>query len=268
MALVGIIGGSGVVGPSLENAREVAVETPYGRSLITVGEFSQAEVAFLHRHGRSNRIPPHMINYRANIWGLKCLGVRCIVSTAAVGSLKVAIRPGTWVLVDQFLDFTGAGPTTFLGAQEAEIGADPEDKDSWPVWSRMHVDFTNPYCKELGRLILAVCREMGRPILRGGCYVSVAGPRYETSAETRMYRSLGGDVIGMTGAPEVILSRELGICFSTLAIVTNYSAGIASSSLSHSEVEAFMLRASDELRPFFSRLLEELSGEWNCDCSR
>lgn len=268
MPSIGIIGGSGVVAPPLDDAREVAIETPYGNSLIVIGRSNRTEVAFLYRHGRKHRLPPHMINYRANIWALRHLGVERVITTAAVGSLRANIKPGDWVLIDQFLDFTRTGSLTFLERDEqGEFGGGLRIDDLSPVARQVHLDFTYPYCEELGRLILATCREMRLPVLRGGCYVCVQGPRYETAAEVRMYRSLGGDVIGMTGVPEVVLSRELGMCFSTVAIVTNYAAGIAPGTLSHADVEAFMLQASDTLREFFLRVIGVIPAGRSCGCS-
>lgn len=243
MALA-IIGGTGVYDPDLlSRPREEKVETPYGSVLLLRGEYGDREVVFLNRHGGGHALPPHRVNYRANIWALREAGVRRVIATAAVGSLSLAYAPGHMAFLDQFIDFTKQRPTTFF-----------DDRV-------VHTDFSQPYCPNLRATLYGIAKEYGITAHSKGCYVATEGPRFETPAEIRAYRLLGGDVVGMTGVPEVVLARELGLCYGTVALVTNYAAGISAGTLSHDEVLAAMERQSGDLRRLLAKALETLDEE-------
>lgn len=251
---VAIIGGTGVYDPAiLSNTQEVKVQTPYGEVRPTVGEYNGVEVAFLPRHGAGHTVPPHRINYRANIWGLRRLGVKRILATTAVGSLNPKMRPGEMVLIDQFLDFTKGRPSTFFeGGPEGVI----------------HVDYTEPYCPEIRDVALKAAAELGYTAHDYGVYVCTEGPRFETPAEIQMFAKLGGDLVGMTNVPEVVLAREAGICYATVSLVTNYAAGIAVGTLTHEEVVALMAENSERLKKLLMRVLVNLPSERKCRCQQ
>lgn len=250
---VGIIGGTGFYEPGLlEREQDVSVETPYGSVLLKVGFYKGRNVAFLPRHGGKHIIPPHLINYRANIWALKEIGVTKVIATAAVGSLQEDLKPGEIVLVDQFLDFTKSRPQTFYEGGEAGI---------------LHVDMTSPYCFDLREEIYKGASRVQLRIHRTGTYVCTEGPRFETPAEIRMFRTFGGDVVGMTSVPEVVLAREAALCYATLTLITNYAAGISTHPLSHQEVVEAMKEANYVLRQLIFTVIEQLKEERFCSCA-
>lgn len=247
-----IIGGTGVYDPQmLENLRTAEVQTRYGTAQLTQGNYRNRNVAFLARHGTKHGIPPHKINYRANIAALVKLGVKRVLATAAVGSLNKSMPPGTMVLLDQFLDFTKAREATFFDGKEAGV---------------VHTDFTAPYCPELNGMLLAAAGRAGLTLLTGGVYVCTEGPRFETSAEIKMYRQLGGDLVGMTNVPEAVLAREAGLCYSTVALSTNYAAGISPAVLSHREVLEVMEENVEQLRALLLELVPNITVTRECGC--
>ena len=205
---IGIIGGSGLYEmEGFEGRREVSLETPFGTpsDAFVTGTLEGREVVFLSRHGRGHRVSPSEINYRANLWGLKKLGVDFLVSVSACGSLKEEIRPGDFVIIDQHIDRTKGRSATFF---EDGIVA--------------HVMFADPVTPELARLVAAAAERSGAKVHRGGTYVCMEGPAFSTRAESRLYRSWGADVIGMTNLTEAKLAREAEIAFATLALATDY----------------------------------------------
>jgi len=207
-AEIGIIGGSGLYDPEIvRNAKEFKVYTPYGRPSdnIIVGEVEGRKVAFLPRHGRGHRIPPHRINYRANIWALKSIGVRWVIAVSAVGSLREDYRPGDIVFPDQFIDMTKNREYTFFDG---------------PVVA--HVSMADPFCPTLRKLLAEAADEAGIRYHGGGTYVCIEGPRFSTRAESRLWRMFGADIIGMTLVPEVVLAREAQMHYATIAMVTDY----------------------------------------------
>ncbi|HHY36239.1 MAG TPA: S-methyl-5'-thioadenosine phosphorylase [Firmicutes bacterium] len=249
---IAIIGGTGVYDLDfLTEKKTITVATPYGVVSLETGFYQDIGIAFLARHGHDHSIPPHRINYRANIWALKELGVQRVLGTAAVGSLRRDLSPGQQVLVDQFLDFTKQRPLTFF-----------EGGKSSPV---VHTDLTEPYCPELRRFLLESA-PAGYSLHDGGVYVCTEGPRFETPAEIRFYAQVGGDVVGMTSATEAILARELGLCYATIAIVTNYAAGLYAKPLSQDEVIASQLANTQNLWLLLQNTLPRLRGEPGCRC--
>jgi 5'-methylthioadenosine phosphorylase len=247
-----IIGGTGLYNPDLlDQPQPYSIATPYGVAELTVGRRSGRRLAFLARHGAAHAVPPHRVNYRANLWALSQLGTRRVVATAASGSLRAALPPGTLCLPDQFLDFTHARPSTFFDGGEGGV---------------VHTDMTEPYCPELRRLIAECAAERSLPCVNGGTYVCTEGPRFETPAEIRMFAQLGGDLVGMTGVPEVVLARELKLCYAAIGLCTNFAAGLAGRPLSHEEVLDLMDRHTDALRALLSGLAIRLPGERGCRC--
>lgn len=241
---IAIIGGTGVYDPELlTDLAEKTVVTKYGVAKLTVGKFNGHEIGFMQRHGAGHKLPPHKINYRANILALRNLGVEQVIATSAVGSINRAMHPGDLVLLDQFLDFTKQRPFTFFDGEDGEV---------------VHTDMTSPYCSELREVILSCAKKLGLRIHPVGTYVCVEGPRYETAAEIRAYGLLGGDVVGMTNVPEVVLAKEMGLRYAAIALVTNYGAGISSTPLSHEEVVQVMAQHSASLQQLLRELLTVL----------
>jgi 5'-methylthioadenosine phosphorylase len=233
-ARIAIIGGTGVYDPGILNdIQEEIVATPFGKVRALIGKYQDREVVFVPRHGEKHSVPPHKINYRANIWSLRELGVERVIATAAVGSLNSDMKPTDLVMVDQFLDFTRGREQSFYEGGETGV---------------FHVDVTNPYCRELRQVLFRNAKDLGMNVHFNGTYICTEGPRFETAAEIRMYRLLRGDVVGMTSVPEVVLARELGICYATIGMVTNYAAGISPTPLTHSEVIEVMAQNMANLR--------------------
>jgi 5'-methylthioadenosine phosphorylase len=206
--VIGVIGGSGVYQlDGLADARWRKVVSPFGEPSdeLLFGSIGDAKAVFLPRHGRGHRIPPGEVNYRANIDALKRSGVTDILSVSAVGSLREDLAPGTFVLVDQFVDRTVARASSFFGTGLVA-----------------HVSMGHPVCARLGDEMQAAAREASIPVVRGGSYLVMEGPQFSTLAESKLYRSWGCDVIGMTNLPEAKLAREAEICYATLAMVTDY----------------------------------------------
>jgi 5'-methylthioadenosine phosphorylase len=207
-AEIGIIGGSGLYEmEGVSGAREVAIETPFGppSDRLVLGTLEGRKVAFLPRHGRGHRISPSEINFRANVFALKTLGVDRILSVSAVGSLKEKYAPLHMVIPDQFVDRTFQRASTFFGGGLVA-----------------HVAFAHPFCADLGRVLGAAGRTAGATVHEGGTYICIEGPQFSTRAESELYRSWGMDIIGMTNLQEARLAREAEICYSTLAMVTDY----------------------------------------------
>ncbi|MGC2857293.1 S-methyl-5'-thioadenosine phosphorylase [Novispirillum sp. DQ9] len=206
--VIGIIGGSGIYGiDGLTNTEWKRVHSPFGEASdeLLFGDLDGQRLVFLPRHGRGHRIPPSELNYRANIDVLKRAGVTEILSVSAVGSLKEELPPGTFVIVDQFIDRTFARTKSFFSKGLVA-----------------HVGLGNPVCGRLGDALEAACQELGIPHQRGGTYLVMEGPQFSTQAESNLYRQWGCDVIGMTNMPEAKLAREAEMCYATVAMVTDY----------------------------------------------
>lgn len=206
---IGIIGGSGLYEiEGLTDIEEVSFYTPFGApsdSFVT-GRLGDVKLVFLPRHGRGHRLLPSELPYRANIYGMKKLGVQRIISVSAVGSMKEAIEPGHIVIPDQFIDHTlGMRPSTFFGGGVVA-----------------HVQFADPVCHDLCRVLGDAARRVGAVVHPGGTYICIEGPNFSTRAESNLYRSWGVDIIGMTNLPEARLAREAEICYSTIALATDY----------------------------------------------
>ena len=247
-----VIGGTGVYDSKILNPAETfELETPYGFVSGHIGMYAGKMVAFIPRHGRQHSIPPHLINYRSNIWGLKKLGVKKIIATTAVGSLNPDMKPGDFVFADQFLDFTKSRVSTFYEGGERGV---------------VHVDMTHPYCPQLRLEMVSLAKKLHLPAHGKGCYVCSEGPRFETSAEVRAYAAMGGDLVGMTGVPEAVLAREAEMCYVTVSMVTNFGAGISKQLLTHKEVFETMNQNSENIMRLIARILETTDSEADCSC--
>lgn len=207
-ALLGVIGGSGLYDMTgMSDVAPLSVETPFGAPSddLMLGTLEGTRVAFLPRHGRGHRYTPSEVPYRANLWALKHIGCEFVVSVSAVGSMREEIEPGHLVIIDQFIDRTVARPRSFFG--QGAVG---------------HVGFADPVCALLRGILLSAAREANAPVVDGGTYICIEGPTFSTRAESRLFRSWGVDVIGMTNLPEARLAREAGMSYATLALATDY----------------------------------------------
>jgi 5'-methylthioadenosine phosphorylase len=207
-AAIGVIGGSGLYQmPELAGVREVAIKTPFGKTSdpLIRGRLGGVDLIFLPRHGKGHRWLPTEINFRANIFALKQLGVERIISVSAVGSLREEIAPGHLVVPDQFIDRTTQRPSTFFGRGVVA-----------------HVSLAHPFCSDLSKVLVTAARQEGAEVHSGGTYVCMEGPQFSTRAESQLYRAWGAHVIGMTNLQEAKLAREAEICFGTLALATDY----------------------------------------------
>ena len=239
---VGLVVGTGVDSVQLlSDASFSSIKTPFGEVSYVRGSMGDVDVCVLKRHGEGHVIPPHLINYRANIMALYMLGIDKVVTTSAVGSLKKSIEPGSYALMDGFLDFTKVRSQTFF-----EVGR------------VFHTDMTHPYSSAITDVLAEEMGALGLLFHTGEVYVAAEGPRFESPQEVRMYAAMGGSVVGMTGLPEVALAREAGLEYQTIAIVTNYAAGISPSLLTHKEVLDAMGAASATLVEVLRRSLPRL----------
>ena len=225
MTKVGIIGGSGLTQlKNLRITRREVVRTPYGEpsAPMTFGELCGQEVVFLPRHGPSHTIPPHAINYRANIWALKEAGVEQVIAVAAVGGIADALKDSDLIFPDQILDYTYGRAHTFFGGEHKDV---------------THVDFTLPYCESLRAMLIDAARKAGVTATTTGTYAATQGPRFESAAEIRRLERDGADIVGMTGMPEAALARELELCYATVAVVANRAAGKVAGTISLRQIE-------------------------------
>ncbi|BAS28808.1 S-methyl-5'-thioadenosine phosphorylase [Limnochorda pilosa] len=255
-AEIGIFGGSGFY-RFLENVEEVWVETPYGApsDKVSLAEVEGRRVAFLPRHGRDHRLPPHRINYRANLWAMKELGVTRVIGPCAAGSLQPHVRPGDLVVSDQFVNRTWGREDTFYEG---------------PIVT--HISAADPYCPELRPLALEAAGQVGFRAHDGGTVVVVQGPRFSTRAESKEFQAQGWEVINMTQYPEVILARELGMCYLNLALITDYDVGLEGHPevrpVSHQEVMRVFQENNDRLRELLQRLVARIPRERGCACGQ
>jgi len=215
--MLAIIGGSGMASlADLQNVRRQVARTPYGEAsaALTFGQLNGDEIVFLARHGDGHTIPPHAVNYRANIWALSAHGVREIVSIVTVGGIRADLNPGTIAVPAQIIDYTYGRFCTFHDGKDGVV---------------KHVDFTHPYCPLLRAKLLAASLRAQIATVDGGTYAATQGPRLETAAEIDRLERDGADMVGMTGMPEAVLARELGLSYAALAVVANWAAGRGSS---------------------------------------
>jgi len=250
---IGIFGGTGIYNSDLlENSQEVNVETPYGKpsDTITVGIFNGRKIAFLPRHGKKHTIPPHMINFKANIWAFKELGVTRIIAPSAVGSLKEELEPGHFALPSQFLDFTKSRDVSF--SEEGKV---------------IHISVADPFCPELQSSILQVTDKQDLKIHKDCTYVCIEGPRFSTKAESKFYRSTGADIIGMTLVPECQLAREAQICYASISTVTDYDVW-AEKSVTAKQVLETLSKNVEKTKKILTELIDVIPKTRSCSCAK
>jgi 5'-methylthioadenosine phosphorylase len=252
---IGVIGGSGLYElEGLTSVRWRRVRTPFGdpSDEFCTGELEGRPVVFLPRHGRGHRLTPTELNFRANLWGLKSLGVEWVVSVSAVGSMKNEIRPLDLVIPDQFIDLTKRRVSSFFG--DGIVA---------------HVGMADPVCDRLGDLLEKAARGTGSGVHRGGTYVCIEGPQFSTRAESRVYRSWGVDVIGMTNMPEAKLAREAELCYATLALATDYDVWHEThEAVSVEAVIANLLKNVATAKDVLRRVIPTIGGPRTCECGR
>jgi 5'-methylthioadenosine phosphorylase len=249
---IAIIGGTGVYDAAmLDNVQEVEIDTPFGKpsDAITIGSFGEINVAFLPRHGKGHRISPSELNSRANILALKKLGVKRIISASAVGSLKLEHGPLDIVIPDQIFDRTRMRDSTFF-------------EDGIVV----HIGFADPFCPEMSSMIAGITRKLGYSVHEKGTYVCMEGPQFSTRAESRVYKALGFDIIGMTALPEAKLAREAQICYSMIATVTDYDVW-HETDVNIETVISNAMKNEDAVRKIIKEIIPRISFERNCVCS-
>jgi 5'-methylthioadenosine phosphorylase len=249
-AELAVIGGSGLYA-LVDHADDHIIETPYGPTSdpVTIAEVAGRPVAFLPRHGRNHQHPPHRIPYRANLWALRELGVTQILAPCAVGGLLPDLGAGSFVVPDQLVDRTHTRPQTFY-----DTGA-------------VHVSFADPYCPTGRTTVLTAAHQQRLDITDGGTMVVIEGPRFSTRAESRWYAAAGGTLVNMTGHPEAVLARELALCYTAIALVTDLDAGVASGhSVTQEEVFRVFAENTDRMRGLLLAALAGLPTERSCPC--
>lgn len=253
-AEIGVFGGSGFY-EFLDNPKEVILDTPYGApsDTILLGEVEGKKVAFLPRHGKKHQFPPHKIPYRANLWALKQLGVKRIFGPAASGSLQETVKPGDFVICSQFVDRTsGREDTYFTGPQVA------------------HVSSADPYCPQLRELAAILCKELSFPHHAQGTVVVIQGPRFSTRAESKWFKNQGWEAINMTQYPEVILARELEMCYLGIALVTDYDVGIEEIEEPVSAESALQVfqQNNEKVQRLIIKMISRVPESFSCTCHK
>jgi 5'-methylthioadenosine phosphorylase len=256
-AEIGVFGGSGFY-EFLGDAESVDIETPHGApsATVAIGDVGGRRVAFLARHGMKHEIPPHRINYRANLWAMRALGVTRVLGPCAAGSLQPSIHPGEFVVCDQLVDRTWGRADTFFDGPAVN-----------------HVPFADPYCPELREVAIGAGRSEGITMHDGGTVVVIQGPRFSTRAESRWYRNAGWEVINMTQYPEAYLARELGICYAAVALITDYDTGVEEAGAGSGDAVTIemvfeVLRQNvDRTRALLMRAIPSVPAERRCECA-
>ena len=248
MTVLGIIGGSGLTRlKNLEITEKRMVRTPYGEpsAPVVFGRLQGREVVFLPRHGQAHTIPPHRVNYQANLWALKECGVARVIAVAAVGGINASLLPGELCFPDQIIDYTYGRAHTYFGNTQEPV---------------THVDFTEPYCGELRALMLDAARRAHIAVTPRGTYAATQGPRFESIAEIKRLERDGADMVGMTGMPEAGLARELGLCYATVAVIANPAAGKGDGNISLKEIERFLEVGMEKVRALLEHVIPLLPG--------
>ncbi len=253
-ARIGIFGGSGFYS-LFDNAEEIEMETPYGKpsDKITIGEIAGCKVAFLPRHGRDHKFAPHTIPYKANLWAFKELGVEKIIAPTAAGSLQSNIKPGEFVVCDQFVDRTYGRAQTFYDGPKI-----------------IHVSCADPYCPEMRKLAVDCCKNLSIPVHEKGTVVVIEGPRFSTKAESRWYQQSGFEVINMTQCPEAYLAKELNMCYVNISLITDYDAGLIGQSgikpVDAKEVVEVFNKNISKVKELILEMVKNMPSERVCEC--
>lgn len=261
IAEIGIFGGSGFY-DFLKNVKEIKVETPFGSpsDKIAVGEYEGRKIAFLPRHGKGHKYPPHKIPYRANLWAFKSLGVKRIVAPSASGSLSAKVKPGDFVICDQFIDRTKKRIDTFY-----------ENDGAPSTESRVvHISAANPYCENLRKIAIKSCEKLKIPHHKKGTVVVIEGPRFSTAAESRWFQSQKWEVINMTQYPECILARELEMCYTNISLITDYDAGLIGDKklkpVDLKEVVRVFNENNEKVKNVIFEMIKNIPADLKCSC--
>lgn len=250
-AEIGIFGGTGVYDSGLlKDCKEINIETPYGSTSdsISVGTFRGRKLAFMPRHGRKHSIPPHLINFRANIWAFKELGIKRIIAPSAVGSLREELEPGHFALPSQFLDFTKSRKSSF--SEEGKV---------------IHISVADPFCPELQNSVLNAADSLKIDVHKNCTYVCIEGPRFSTRAESKFFKTTGADIIGMTLVPECQLAREAQMCYVSVSAVTDYDVW-AEKPVTAKEVLETLSKNSERMKKLLAALVDIVPQEKSCRC--
>ena len=250
---IGIFGGTGIYDSGLlEEPQEMEVDTPYGKpsDKITIGIFKGRKIAFLPRHGKKHSIPPHMINYKANIWAFKELGITRVIAPSAVGSLKEEVAPGHFALPTQFLDFTKSRDGSF--SENGRV---------------IHISVVDPFCPELQSLVVDIVNKKDFKLHNNCTYVCIEGPRFSTKAESKFYRTTGSEIIGMTLVPECQLAREAQICYMSISTVTDYDVW-AEKPVTAKEVLETLSKNVERTKQVLSELIDKIPKTRSCSCAK
>ena len=236
----------------LNDSKEIIIDTPYGKTSdsITVGEFNGRNVAFMPRHGKKHTVPPHLINFRANIWAFKELGIKRIIAPSAVGSLKKEFEPGHFALPSQFIDFTKSREGTF--SEDGRV---------------IHISVADPFCPELQNVILDVTKKQGIQIHENCTYVCIEGPRFSTKAESMFFRTTGADIIGMTLVPECQLAREAQICYVSISTITDYDVW-AEKPVTAKEVMKTLAKNVEMTKKILTLVIDQIPQTKSCSCEK
>lgn len=250
---IGIFGGTGIYDSGLlENPQEIDIDTPYGKpsDTITVGVFNGRKIAFLPRHGKKHSIPPHKINFKANIWAFKELGITRIIAPSAVGSLKEELEPGHFALPTQFIDFTKSRDGSF--SENGRV---------------IHISVADPFCPELQSSILQITNNLDLKMHTNCTYVCIEGPRFSTKAESKFYRTTGADIIGMTLVPECQLAREAQMCYASISTVTDYDVW-AEKPVTAKEVLETLSKNVEMTKKVLTDLIDKIPKTRSCACAK
>ena len=248
---IGVFGGTGFY-DLLESPQEYKLHTPYGApsSSIMVGTIAGRTVGFMPRHDQGHKIPPHLINYRANVWAMKDLGASRILGPSACGSLQANVKPGDFVIVDQFVDRTNCRADTFYESQRV-----------------VHVSSADPYCPELRQVAIDSCKRVGIEAHETGTVVVIQGPRFSTRAESKWFANQGWEVINMTQYPEGYLARELEMCYVNIALITDYDAGVDSDdAVTNADVARVFADNLDKVKALLLDMVPHIPAEQHCPC--
>ena len=253
-AEIGIFGGTGIYDAGLlTESKEITVDTPFGKTSdsITVGIFKSKKVAFMPRHGKKHTIPPHLINFRANIWAFKEMGIKRIIAPSAVGSLKQNLKPGDFVLPSQFIDFTKSRKYSFFEGEKV-----------------VHISVADPFCPELQNAVIKASDKINLSINKNCTYVCIEGPRFSTRAESKFYKEvIGADIIGMTLVPECQLAREAQMCYVSISTVTDYDVW-ADKPVTAKEVLETLSKNVETTKKILTFLLDLIPQQRNCSCEK
>jgi len=267
--MLGIIGGSGLYElEGLKFLKEINIETPFGKpsSPVVIGEIENKKVAFLARHGRDHSFPPHLVPYRANLWAFREVGVDRILAVSAVGSINKLFRPGDLVVIDNFIDLTKRRESTYYeGRFSKKVEGEDRIARLLNEGKVVHIDVTEPYCPQMRALLMDILEELKLRYHGAGVYACTEGPRFESRAEIDMLAKVGADVVGMTGYPEVVLARELTMCYASLCVVANPAAGISQHRLTSDEVIELMKEKEEEIKRILELFIKRLERK-TCNC--